>query len=126
MTTHPDALVDMAYTLNTKREVHPFRGFCVTDGLDAFKLSRVAKPAPSAGRNLIFVFTGQGAQWARMGCELFENEPVFKKTVDELEAALAQLPHGPKWSLRSRLTPIHSGHIPFTIHFGPSLVDGSA
>lgn len=99
LTVHPDSLGDMAYTLNTKREVHPFRAFCVTDGLDAFQLSRVAKPT-SGPNSLVFTFTGQGAQWARMGRELLLSEGMFKQTIEALDATLAKLPDGPEWTLR--------------------------
>ena len=31
---------------------------------------------------LVFVFTGQGAQWWRMGQDLLEREPVFKAVLE--------------------------------------------
>ncbi|OLN81992.1 Lovastatin diketide synthase LovF 19, partial [Colletotrichum chlorophyti] len=103
MTTHPDSLSDMAYTLNVKRVAHPHRAFCVTDGLDSFEMSKITKPTMGSNSDLVFVFTGQGAQWARMGLELLEKEPVFRDTIDSLDAALSQLPDGPTWKMRDEI-----------------------
>ncbi|MFD4659407.1 SDR family NAD(P)-dependent oxidoreductase [Kitasatospora sp. NPDC058444] len=45
----------------------------------------IARPL---GRS-VFVFPGQGAQWAGMGGELYRSEPVFREAVDACDAALA-------------------------------------
>ena len=99
LTTHPDSLSDVAYSLNIRREVHSIRAFCVTNGLDAFELSRVSKPT-TGPLSLVFCFTGQGAQWARMGHMLFEKEPIFKETFDVLSDALSHLSNAPPWNLK--------------------------
>ncbi|EFA77399.1 hypothetical protein PPL_12615 [Heterostelium album PN500] len=44
----------------------------------------------SIGKKLIFVFCGQGPQWNQMGMNLYENEPIFKSTVDELDSLLKE------------------------------------
>ncbi|MDL2079810.1 SDR family NAD(P)-dependent oxidoreductase [Streptomyces sp. GXMU-J15] len=51
--------------------------------------------APGADR-VVFVFPGQGAQWAGMGRELWDASPVFADSMEACERALA--PHV-EWSL---------------------------
>lgn len=105
LTTHPDSLSNMAYTLNTKRVVHSHRAFCVTDGLDSFEISKILKPALGSKCDLVFVFTGQGAQWAGMGLELLRSDGIFKDTVDYLDAELSRLSDGPNWNMRGMYRP---------------------
>jgi myxalamid-type polyketide synthase MxaC len=35
---------------------------------------------------VVFAFSGQGSQWAGMGCALLDTEPVFRRTIDECDA----------------------------------------
>ncbi|KAG4439443.1 hypothetical protein IFR05_005090 [Cadophora sp. M221] len=48
---------------------------------------------------ILGVFTGQGAQWANMGRELMLSSSMAKQSVVQLDAALAELPDGPAWTL---------------------------
>lgn len=55
---------------------------------------------------LLGIFTGQGAQWARMGAELVESSPFVVERLDELDAALQDLPdraERPAWTLKEQL-----------------------
>ncbi|WP_251092343.1 type I polyketide synthase [Streptomyces sp. Caat 7-52] len=52
--------------------------------------------APAGRERTVFVFPGQGSQFAGMAAGLLESEPVFRATVEECAAALA--PHV-DWSL---------------------------
>lgn len=54
---------------------------------------------------ILGVFTGQGAQWPRMGAQLVEQSPFASKRLNELDSALATLPQSdrPSWSLREQL-----------------------
>ena len=47
-----------------------------------------------------FVFSGQGGQWARMGLQLMEREPVFRQALEEIDALIHELSG---WSLLDEL-----------------------
>jgi acyl transferase domain-containing protein/NADPH:quinone reductase-like Zn-dependent oxidoreductase/surfactin synthase thioesterase subunit/NAD(P)-dependent dehydrogenase (short-subunit alcohol dehydrogenase family) len=46
---------------------------------------------PGSSENVAFVFSGQGGQWWAMGRELFEHEPRFRRTVEQVDAELKRL-----------------------------------
>ncbi|KAL8760555.1 MAG: hypothetical protein Q9184_003266 [Pyrenodesmia sp. 2 TL-2023] len=52
-----------------------------------------------AAEKVLFVFTGQGAQWAQMGRALLEGSSLFKSTLQECANVLKDLSNGPCWSL---------------------------
>ncbi|KAI0817254.1 PKS-NRPS hybrid [Xylaria sp. FL0064] len=54
---------------------------------------------------ILGVFTGQGAQWPRMGAELLERSPAASKILARLDKSLQALPSRdrPTWSLRDQL-----------------------
>ena len=56
-------------------------------------------PAAGPGR-VVFIFPGQGSQWAGMAVELLERSPVFADRIGECERALAPFVD---WSLQSVL-----------------------
>ncbi len=58
------------------------------------KITRRKKP------KLAFVFSGQGGQWARMGLQLMEREPIFRKTIEEIDSLFHDLAG---WSLLEEL-----------------------
>ncbi|MFC8042056.1 type I polyketide synthase [Nocardia sp. NPDC057353] len=61
---------------------------------------RVVSGSAGGDSGVVFVFPGQGGQWAGMGRGLLASSPVFAARMDECEAALA--PHV-SWSLRDVL-----------------------
>ncbi|MFQ2879631.1 sulfolipid-1 biosynthesis phthioceranic/hydroxyphthioceranic acid synthase [Mycobacterium sp. MS3] len=94
--THSDSVspADLGYTLARRRAHRPVRTLVVADGLAdlAQRLREVAEgdavyPAAVAhdDRGPVWVFSGQGSQWAAMGADLLAGEPVFAATVAELE-----------------------------------------
>lgn len=95
-------LDNLAYTLAMKRTLFPYRSYVqaatlidLVKGLEAD--SGPIKPLRSkANTNLGFVFTGQGAQWARMGIELLQY-PVFKRSFEEADRFIKTL--NSSWSL---------------------------
>ncbi|WP_416904860.1 SDR family NAD(P)-dependent oxidoreductase [Micromonospora echinospora] len=94
-------LRDLCWTAAVRRSHHPFRA-AVTGRDHAELADRLAAvvdaPAPAEAAvpdvpaGPVFVFCGQGAQWAGMGRDLLAAEPVFADTLrrcDELFHALA-------------------------------------
>nr|ALQ32891.1 putative polyketide synthase [Fusarium poae] len=61
---------------------------------------------PRERSGILGVFTGQGAQWPAMGRELIHSSPIFRRTIEECEAVLVELPEKdrPEWSLIKELT----------------------
>lgn len=101
-------LLDLSYTLGNRRTRLASRGYVVvshagvegTLGSHKEKFSFAEKKkTPTLG----FVFTGQGAQWARMGNELMSYYPSFLRTIRILDKALEELPDGPEWTLEDSL-----------------------
>lgn len=96
----------LAYTLGTRRTLFPFRSFVVTDSVFSpsnpdFKsiLSNQNKRL-SRQDNVVFVFTGQGAQWALMGRELL-SDVAFKASIARSQGYLNDL--GCTWSAEELL-----------------------
>ncbi|ATY65339.1 Beta-ketoacyl synthase [Cordyceps militaris] len=92
-------LDDLAYTLAVRRTAHDYRSVIAASSVDELcaKLDRpVPKPSRASrrDRNLIFVFTGQGAQWPTMGIQLLRH-PVFENSVRASQEYLAA--HGCPW-----------------------------
>ncbi|ETS84328.1 hypothetical protein PFICI_02353 [Pestalotiopsis fici W106-1] len=100
---NPILLSDVAFTLANRREHLPYRSFVVTNERDVGSITvptSVAKPSRKS--SLVMVFTGQGAQWARMGCDLMESNSVFRDTIKHLDAHL-QAFAAPGWTLEEEL-----------------------
>lgn len=84
-------LADAAYTLAVGRRALPHRSvLSVRDREDAVaqlrkrNASRVfTQRADDSPGRLVFMFPGGGAQYARMGVELYERESVYRAGVDE-------------------------------------------
>ncbi|KAK1594233.1 LOW QUALITY PROTEIN: beta-ketoacyl synthase domain-containing protein [Colletotrichum navitas] len=96
------SLNNVAYSLAARREIHTYRAFCVTDGKSALQISPVIKRKCSTPE-VIWVFTGQGAQWAQMGKELIEQEPLFGERIGSLDKILAGLSEPPSWTIKELL-----------------------
>ncbi|KAI0487101.1 polyketide synthase [Xylaria cf. heliscus] len=98
-----DSLYDLSYTLATKRTRFNWRAAIVADSLaslqDALSEKQQATRLP-AETGLGIVFTGQGAQWARMGLELV-HFPVFNKSIEEADKYISTL--GSSWSALDEL-----------------------
>lgn len=98
---HPNQLPNVAYTLGCRRENLAQRAFAIYDGVNTPELSPIVKSKDPPRVN--FVFTGQGAQWARMGADLFSQYPKFRDIIHAMDAALTKLPNPPKWTIEEEL-----------------------
>jgi polyketide synthase 5 len=97
--SHDDvALPDLAYTLARRRAHRPVRTAVVASSPAELTaaLREVADgdtPYQAAvgrdDRGPVWVFSGQGSQWAAMGAELLATEPVFAATVAQAEEVVA-------------------------------------
>ncbi|KAF4997659.1 hypothetical protein FGRMN_3691 [Fusarium graminum] len=54
---------------------------------------------------ILGIFTGQGAQWARMGARLIEDSEFVSERLDQLDEALATLPPNdrPEWTIKDQM-----------------------
>ncbi|KAK2591733.1 Polyketide synthase 19 [Conoideocrella luteorostrata] len=123
---HPDThLGRLAYTMFRKTDF-PFRAaFSATSAellaekLAASKQSlksspRIAATPQSLPPRFLGIFTGQGAQWATMGKELYVASDVFRSSMVEMQRSLDSLPETdrPSWSLIQQLcAPVESSRV---------------
>jgi len=88
-------LNDIAYTLHSTRAEFNVRRFVLATN-NGELISKLNTPGePSASKNLktdisgiVFMFPGQGSQYAKMGADLYQTEPVFANAVNECIALL--------------------------------------
>ncbi|WP_228122634.1 type I polyketide synthase [Saccharothrix syringae] len=96
--TGPAELADVAFSLAGTRSSLDHRAVVlgadlagVLSGLDdlAAGTTPVTGPVGSGGTDPVFVFPGQGGQYAGMALRLWDSSPVFAAAMAECEAALA-------------------------------------
>ncbi len=97
---HEDVVLpDLAYTLARRRAHRPVRTAVIASGRPELTeaLREVADgdaPYQAAvgqdDRGPVWVFSGQGSQWAAMGAQLLATEPVFAATVAAAEPLIAR------------------------------------
>jgi len=106
-------LHDLAYTAAVHRAHHDYR-LSVTaanhdnlrENLATFingerkKGIAVSPDSPLSPRKIAFVFSGQGGQWVGMGRQLIGEEPVFRATLEQADAAMRRYTD---WSLLDML-----------------------
>ncbi|CAG8226110.1 unnamed protein product [Penicillium salamii] len=118
---HPDVpILEFAYTLQDRRSTLPYRkdifAPTVKDAIVALE-ALGATDAETEGMNtrfkslngsakLLGVFTGQGAQWPRMGARLIVSSPFAASRIAELDNALQTITSAedrPSWTIHEEL-----------------------
>ncbi len=89
------SLADLSYTLMARRQAYVYR-LVVTAGTTEELISRLNDAMPAhvpkhQNFPVVFVFSGQGAQYRGMGSSLYRSSPLFKKHIDECDAILRGL-----------------------------------
>jgi acyl transferase domain-containing protein len=85
-------LDDVAFTLQAGRRAYPYRAAVVASGREqacAALERRDRHDIAGDQRPVIFMFPGQGAQYAGMGAGLYRVESVFRQVIDDCAAFLA-------------------------------------
>lgn len=118
LSSHPEtSMRDLAWTLRERRSLFPYRCYFAASSLQDLQNQISAKlegdstsvgiksssATKSGAAKILGIFTGQGAQYARMGAELIEKSSTAREIIERLEADLAKLHDGPKWSLKSEI-----------------------
>ncbi|KAF2182988.1 beta-ketoacyl synthase domain-containing protein [Zopfia rhizophila CBS 207.26] len=115
---------DLAWTLSVRRSALPLKVTFPATSIESLRSNIEAKledhgvdgrredigrrllTASTSGKpRVLGVFTGQGAQYARMGAELIEQSPFARQIIKNLEARLNRLSDAdrPSWSLLAEL-----------------------
>ena len=91
-----EPLADIAFTLQTGRQTFPHRRAVVAR--DAAEAATALRAAPRFARvesrldtPVAFLFSGQGAQYARMGAQLHRSAPAFREALDACAEILRPL-----------------------------------
>jgi acyl transferase domain-containing protein/NADPH:quinone reductase-like Zn-dependent oxidoreductase/SAM-dependent methyltransferase/acyl carrier protein len=95
-------LPDLVYTLGARRNHHPHRLTIVAQSisdliqeLDAFAIKQDSAkartsftPRPESAPRIALIMSGQGPQWWGMGRELMQHQPVFRRVIEQCDAAM--------------------------------------
>lgn len=102
-------IIDLAHTLSRRSNLS-IRGFLLaqqeTLAQDVVvpNLRKLLTTSEGQKLPLAFVFTGQGAQWPRMGYELMEQFSTYRNVIEDLDAHLSTLEHAPAWKIKGTIS----------------------
>jgi acyl transferase domain-containing protein len=99
----PVLLDDLVYTLLARRSSLAWRCYAVVDSTasDLGKALMMSKPHRSSQHSgIAFIFTGQGAEYTKMGIELLQF-PVYRAALEKVDNIITKL--GCKWSVLEKL-----------------------
>lgn len=117
---------DLAWTLHTRRSTLPYRVAIPASNIDDLSskledlLRSIVQPnsaviqrfldKPHQAPRVWGIFTGQGAQWSRMGARLVEASDLARGYITRLDEILANLPafNRPSWTLHDEILSLAS------------------
>ena len=82
-------LGDICYTANAGRAHFPERVAYIGSSAGRILEAPLGRGRSESAPEIVFLFPGQGAQYAGMAKELFETQPVFRQLLEECAALLA-------------------------------------
>jgi acyl transferase domain-containing protein/SAM-dependent methyltransferase len=100
--TNGASIGDISYTLACRRQHLAHRAFAVVQGMSVDSHPGISFTGASPSR-LVMIFTGQGAQWPRMGIEILQNNAAFASSIRAMDRELGNLPTPPSWSIQEEL-----------------------
>jgi acyl transferase domain-containing protein len=102
-------LDELSFTLSSRRSRFDWKAHVSASSIgglrDVLTRSKFSPVRSTTEPRVGFIFTGQGAQWARMGIELLQY-PIFKASVHDADTYLKQI-LGSEWSVIEEL---HKDH----------------
>ncbi|PTU17930.1 hypothetical protein P175DRAFT_0486784 [Aspergillus ochraceoroseus IBT 24754] len=98
---NPTRASDVSYTLCCRRQKFPHCAFALTTEDGGLDFSPVQKCGGTP--DLVWVFTGQGAQYAQMGKELLLHSRIARDTITRLDSALDSFDVVRDWRLEGEI-----------------------
>ncbi|KAL8827122.1 MAG: hypothetical protein Q9191_003380 [Dirinaria sp. TL-2023a] len=107
---------DLAYTLSQRRSMFRHRAFGISenallDGTTIPENVHMHKLEKSRPPNICFIMTGQGAQWTKMGLDLYKTFSVYRKTIRDLNGYLQELENKPSWTIEGEIAAAYAAGI---------------
>nr|ALQ32947.1 putative polyketide synthase [Fusarium sacchari] len=99
---NPEHVADASYTLARHRKHLPHRAFIVSQHGKSIEVSAPSKIS-SSSPPLVFVFSGQGAQWPEMAKQLIESDTAFRDDLHAMDSVLQRLEIPPNWNITGEL-----------------------
>lgn len=86
-------LQDFSYSATARQQLHKYRvaahGLTQAELRDGLRSAKITEVSPAA--DVVFVFSGQGGQYAGMGAELYRECAVVRRCVDECHRRLGEM-----------------------------------
>lgn len=100
--SRPETISDVAYNLAVRRDHLSHRGYLLHDGEKMESHAHSTEPNTGKEPELVFLFTGQGAQWPGMGKDLFIRFENFRHSIRAMDQILQGLESPPQWRLEGK------------------------